>query len=321
MPADRPLGYELAPNDVAWNSRYLELKAPAGVHTLEELGDKQSDLALSSVALTEPFRILSDEGVALAQAICQELEGEAKGDARSKRLRGCTYRSEFLAGMYADRELLGFLRELSMAPLRVHPIGHHRVQLNFAPEILTKDVDVWHNDVVAYDFVMMVTDPAGMVGGKTEYFLGSVEEGLALLAATKALPPERVRAVDYPGPGWAIFQQGHRVLHRAARLEQPHPRISLVASYYCADSEFREPTILPPLRKVDGREIALREWACYAATRTVARLEAFLEDQPDFAMPLDEILGRLRGCQSELAAAIAEFDSTDEGYLPGVIAE
>ena len=208
-----------------------------------------------------------------------------------------------------------------MAPLQVHPIGHHRVQLNFAPETLSRDVDVWHVDVVAYDFVMMVTDPDAMVGGNTEYFVGPVEEGLAILAAVKALPADRVRAVRYPGPGWGIFQQGHRVLHRAARLEEPYPRISLVASYYCADPQFREPTILPPLRKVDGREVALREWSVYAATRTIARLESFLADQPDFDLPLAEVQARLRTCEVDLESAIAEFDSTDEGFLPGVLPE
>ena len=241
-------------------------RRPAAVHSLEELGDWRSDVALSGVAVTEPFRILSDEGVTVAQAICRELETQAEGDARSKRLRGCTYRSNFLAGMYADPELLAFLREIAMAPLQVHPIGHHRVQLNFAPEILSRDVDVWHADVVAYDFVMMVTDPDAMVGGDTEYFVGPVEEGLAILAAAKALPAERVRAVRYPGPGWGIFQQGHRVLHRAARLEEPYPRISLVASYYCADPEFREPTILPPCARSTGEK-----WRCASGPSTRPR--------------------------------------------------
>jgi hypothetical protein len=228
MRTDRPPGYELPSTDVPWSSRYLQLEPPAGVLTLADLGDTSNELALSRVAVTEPFRILSAEGAAVAEAICRELEGQATADVRSKRLRGCTYRSRFLAGLYADPNLLAFLTEVSEAPLRAHPIGHHRIQLNFAPDVLAKEVDVWHADVVAYDFVVLVTDPVGMVGGNTEYFVGSVEEGLALLSAVGGLPAGRVCPVLYPGAGWGFLLQGHRV----ARLEQPYPRILLVASYY-----------------------------------------------------------------------------------------
>ena len=96
MTANRPMGYELASNDVPWSRRYLSLEAPEKVHSLEELGDRSSNVALSGVAVTEPFRILSEEGVTVAQAISRELETHAEGDARSKRSRGCTYRSNFL---------------------------------------------------------------------------------------------------------------------------------------------------------------------------------------------------------------------------------
>jgi hypothetical protein len=112
---------------------------------------------------------------------------------------------------------------------------------------------------------------------------------MAILDKQGAIPPGRIGAVGYPAAGWAFLQQGHQVLHRAARLEEPYPRVSLVASYYCADPRFREPTILPPLRKADGRDVALVEWAGYAAYRTIERLQAFLASGPDFAA------GRLPG--------------------------
>jgi hypothetical protein len=314
----RPAGYELTESDVAWEPRYLELVAPSTIRTLVDFGYLDDDLALSPVAITAPFRVLSDEGAATAQRIAGELAQHARGDARSKRLRGCTYRSEFFAGMYSDPRLIAFLAALARADLREHPIGHHRVQLNFAPEELAKDVDVWHYDVVSFDFVMLLTDPSAMQGGNTEFFEGTVEEGMRILGEAGALPASRVGRVDYPGPGWAFLQQGHRVLHRAGRLEAPYPRISLVASYYCADRRFREPTILPPLRVADGREIALIEWAGYAAFRTVERLQDFLATQPDFAMSLDELKRRLAECLSEAERAIEEIDSTDEGFLIGV---
>jgi hypothetical protein len=220
--------------------------------------------------------------------------------------------------MYRDPELVSFLAKLAQADLREHPVGHHRVQLNFAPDELARDVDVWHYDVVAYDFVMLLTDPAAMKGGNTEFFRGTVKEGMAILAGQGAIPPERIGAVGYPGAGWAFLQQGHQVLHRAARLEEPCPRVSLVASYYCADPRFREPTILSPLRRVDDRDVALVEWAGYAAYRTIERLQAFLASGPDFAAGPEAARRRLAACLVDVTAALEEFDSTDEGFIVGV---
>jgi hypothetical protein len=313
-----PAGVGIVTGDVAWDRRYLQLEPPAGVHTFAEFGQADQGALLSPVAVTEPFRILSEEGVAVALAIARELEKLAVGDARSKRMRGCTYRSRFFDGMYRDPELVSFLAALAQADLREHPVGHHRVQLNFAPEELSRDVDIWHHDVVAYDFVMLLTDPAGMKGGNTEFFRGTLAEGMAILDEQGAIPPERIGAVGYPAAGWAFLQQGHQVLHRAARLAEPYPRVSLVASYYCADPRFREPTILPPLRKADGRDVALVEWAQYAAYRTIGRLQAFLAPGPDFAAGPEAARERLAECLAEATAALAEFDSTDEGFLVGL---
>jgi hypothetical protein len=49
----------------------------------------------------------------VALTIARELEKLAVGDARSKRMRGCTYRSRFFEGMYRDPELVSFLAKRS----------------------------------------------------------------------------------------------------------------------------------------------------------------------------------------------------------------
>lgn len=301
--------------DVPWEPRYLQLEALPRSHGFSEFGAVPEEILLSPVAITDPFRILSEEGARVAFDIAKELEQIALSDERSKRMRGCTYRSAFFDGMYSDPRLIAHLSEIAQADLRPHPIRHHRVQLNFPPDDLSRAIDVWHYDVVAFDFVMLLSDPEGMQGGNTEYFFGTVAEGEAILRSQGSLPTERIVQVEYPGAGWAFFQQGHQVLHRAAPLLAPHPRVSLVASYYCADPQFREPTVLPVLRKADGREVALVEWANYAAYRTIARLQHFLDEQPDFSLSMEEVRDRLRDCLAEAEQAVAEFESDDEGAI------
>ena len=304
--------------DVAWEpARHLALEPPERVTLLEEWGpDAAGPAALSPLAITSPFRLLSDEGVAALQAICGELEQYAVGDERiAKKVRGSIYRSRFLQGMYGDASVLAFLRGLARAPLEPHPVSHHAIHINYAPDELERNVDQWHRDVISFDYVLMVSDPRPMRGGRFEYFLGPVEEGRALLESGAGLPPERVASADFPGAGWAVFQQGHRVLHRAARLEQRYPRITLVASYWAPHPELDDPTDLPTILKVDGPEVALVEWTRYQARVAAHRLEHLAETKTDFSHSAPELQQDLRAVAARLEAAADAFDAPVEGHL------
>jgi hypothetical protein len=312
-----PPGYERIRSDVAWDSGYLDFEGPERVYTLEEFGEGAAGpAALSPVAITTPFRFLNEDGVAILQTLCAELEQFAGGDERiAKRVRGSIYRSEFLRGMYAEPALLEFLRGLAEAPIEPHPVSHHAVHINYAPDDLSRNVDQWHHDVVSFDFVLMVSDPRPMKGGRFQYFFGPVEEGRDLLVSGGDLPPERVRSVDFPGPGWAVFQQGHRVLHRAARLEERYPRITMVGSYYTPHPEIADPTELGSLRKVDGRDIALVEWSRYTALVAARKLQRFAETKTDFSLSLEELHDELAASISDVEHALEEFEREDEGRL------
>ena len=317
VPRGAPPGYEPLKSDVPWDPAYLELVSPERVFTLEEFGDRAAGwTALSPVAITTPFRLLSDDGVRVAQAICAELETSASGNERiAKRVRGAVYRSHFLSGLSSDPTLLGFLSELAQAKLEPHPVSHHAIHINYAPDDLDRNVDEWHRDAVSFDYVLMVSDPRPMKGGRFEYFFGSVEEGREVLGAGESLPSERIVRTEYPGPGWAVLQQGHRVLHRAARLEERYPRVTLVSSFWASHPAIEDPTDLATLRKADGREIALVEWSRFVALVTARKLQHFAETQTDLATPLEEVREGLLASVSDVERALAEFDSEDEGRL------
>jgi hypothetical protein len=312
-----PPGYEPLEADVAWDSAYLELVQPERVLMLDELGEGAAGpTALSPVAITSPIRLLSDEGVQILQAICAELEADSWGNERiAKRARGGVYRSDFLRGLSSDPTLLAFLSDLARVRLEPHPVSHHAVHINYAPDDLEKNVDQWHRDAVSFDYVLMVNDPRPMKGGRFEYFLGSVEEGKELIESGQGLPPDRVASPDFPGPGWAVFQQGHRVLHRAGRLNERYARITLVSSFWTPHPEIDDPTDLPTMRKADGREIALVEWSRYVALVTARKLERFADTQTDFARPLEEVREALAATIADVETAVDEFDSEDEGRM------
>ena len=317
MALEAPPGYEPLETDVAWDSAYLELVPPERVHLLDEFGEGAAGpTALSPVAITSPFRLLSDEGVRVLQTICAELEKDAWGNERiAKRARGGVYRSEFLSGLSSDPALIDFLSGLAQVRVERHPVSHHAVHINYAPDDLERNVDQWHRDAISFDYVLMVSDPRPMKGGRFEYFVGSVEEGKELIESGKGLPSDRVASPHFPGPGWAVFQQGHRVLHRAGRLHERYPRITLVGSFWTPHPEIDDPTDLPTMRKADGREIALVEWSRYVALVTARKLERFAETHTDFARPLEEVRQALAASIADVETAVGEFDSEDEGRM------
>ena len=317
VPSVAPAGYEPLETDVPWDSSYLELVEPERVFLLDDFGDEAAGpTALSPVAITTPFKLLSDEGVRVLQAICAELEKSAWGNERiAKRVRGGVYRSQFLRGLSADPALIDFLSELAQVRLEPHPVSHHAIHINYAPDDLERNVDQWHRDAISFDYVLMVSDPRPMKGGRFEYFLGSVEEGRELIEGGRGLPDERVTSPEFPGPGWAVFQQGHRVLHRAGRLEERYPRITVVGSFWTPHPEITDPTDLSTLRKADGREIAMVEWSRYVALATARKLEHFAETKTDFTRPLEEVREALQASIADVEQAIAEFDSDDEGRM------
>jgi hypothetical protein len=314
---DVPPGYAPLKNDVPWDPGYLELVPPERVFMLDEFGpDAAGPTALSPVAITTPLRFLSDEGIRVMHALCSELEGFAGANNRiAKCARGGVYRSAFLRGMSADPDLLEFLGGLVQAPIEPHPVGHHAMHVNYAPDELGKNVDQWHCDVVSFDYVLMVSDPRPLKGGRFEYFLGPVEEGRDLLLGGAGLPPERVVSLEFPGQGWAVLQQGHRVLHRATRLEERGERITAVASFYTPDPKIPDPADLPTLRAADGNDIALVEWSRYASVVAARRLQHFAEEGASFSRSREELQAEMRACIAVVEDAIEELDRDDQGAL------
>lgn len=312
------LPYDRLENDEPWDSeRHREITPPASVTLLEEWGaDAASPTAVSPVAITAPFRFLSDEGAERLLAICTELEAFAVGSERiPKKVRGSVYRSAFLRGMVSDPVILAFLGDLAQVRLEPHPVHHHAVHINYAPDDLSLDVDQWHRDAVAFDYVLMASDPAPMKGGRFEYYEGPVEEGRDLLLAGEPLPPEKIVSPVFPGPGWAVLQQGHRVLHRACRLEERYKRVTVVNSLWAAAADRDDPTDLPTLLKVDGREVALTEWSRFQALVAANRLTHLAETRTDFTRPLPELQLELRKIAAHLEEAAAAFDDTPEAQL------
>jgi hypothetical protein len=310
-----PEAYTQVDGDQPWDPRFLELVKPEITYAFGDFEGVTSGgpSAFSELALTAPFRVLNDEGVAIVQRIVSALEAYAITSERTpKYVSGAVYRSEFLRGFYSDPTLMQFLSDLAQVPLSPFPVPYQALHLNFAPDDITQNVDKWHTDSVSFNWVMMVSDPKPMKGGELQAYLGVPEDGHQLIADGAPIPEEQVLSVDWPGAGWCVFQQGHRLLHQVTPLQEKYRRMTMVGSYYTSVPGRTDPIDRKPLDRLkenDDRDYTLVEWSRHKALLAARELEAFAATKTDFRQPVADVRQSLQASIADVQRVLAAFDA------------
>jgi hypothetical protein len=285
---------------------------PEHVVRLGELGYTAEDIAAcpSDLAITGPFRILSDEGAAALLVVARRLEAfVVPGAGRIARLmRGGAYRSRFLRELCRCPVVTEHLSAIAGIALAPHTIPMHLGHMNFAPPDLSQAVDKWHHDTLGFDYVMMVSDPSQLDGGEFQYFTGTRQEADALAAEGRTPPQSRVVSPRFPGPGWAVLQQGNMVVHRGARLNRPAERITMVNPYIPRDTAWPDCCTVEPLKRVDPQNVVFTEWARHKAWLTRGRLDRLIAELP-FTDDRAAIVAALKAAVADIDAAIRDIES------------
>lgn len=241
LPKDIPAGFKLDNTEPQFDpALHLQLEFPAAVFTsgfvrrpFRLLSDDQP----FSLGYTEPFRLLSDEGVRVLQGIVAKNEIHAKSNERiPKCLRGLGYRSEFMRSLTYSPDVVDLFSRLAGIPLAPHGMPMNIGHVNFGRKIHAGAspviVDQWHVDSVDYVCVLILSDLSETIGGRLEVLhkQGVRENNDFMRKGVRE--SNLVRSVAYPGAGYCIFMQGSQILHRVSPvLSAPVPRISCVTSY------------------------------------------------------------------------------------------
>ena len=180
--------------------------------------------------------------------------------------------------------------------------------INYEPSRLDTAVDKWHHDTVPLTYVMPVTGPALLAGGRFEYFIGTKHEAAELAAEGRTPPPERIVTPDFGGPGHAVAMQGDMVVHRAGPLTEPCERISMVSAYVALDTSVDEQSRTADLIIVDDHEALWAEWAKMAAWRSKGRLQSLI-DELEFTGDRDSVVAQLESA----VADVQKGDRRDAG--------
>lgn len=294
FPRDLPEGYQLLPDETLYDpDLHLALEYPERVWSLEEFGYSAEQIATcaSPLAVTSPFRLLSDEGLATLYQVATRLKSvcsNISGNRTPRHLAGGVYRSRFLRDLCACPVILEHMSRIAGTELAAHSMPSQQLYINYAPEDVDKAVDAWHFDGIGFDYVIMMSDPATMQGGNFEYFQGTRDEVAAMFdlevsqlrsGITEDLPAERVIKTEFPAAGYAIFQQGNMIVHRAARLLQPADRITIVPGMVSSNTRVPDPTARRDIATYGEPGIAA-ELARHSAWQAQSRLADLVNNLP-----------------------------------------
>ena len=332
VPSNPPEAYQPLKAEPAFDpSRDLQLTKPERSWTLLDLGYTEDDVAKTGcpIAFTTPFRILSEEGAARLEEVVKLLREQTQGggferaqsNSRLVYVAGGVYRSKFLRDLCNSVDIAAFLSEVAQIPLVPHSLPSQQIYINYPPTHLDEDVDRWHADSIGFDYVMLATDPASFEGGEFEVFLGTVSEAAEILGVNAAeinlrvnreLPSNRTFQFSFPAAGFAVFQQGFRVVHRGRRLSKPGDRITVVPGYVAQDPYTAEVNDLENISTYPEPAIEA-ELVRHAAWRSGQKLHRLLD--PD--RPQDSISQRaaLEEALTDALEALRLIDSASKKPL------
>ncbi|BAY66584.1 hypothetical protein NIES22_67240 [Calothrix brevissima NIES-22] len=318
FPQTSPPGYHYLPEEPTYNpAQHLSLKKPSRIYRLSDLGYDKTLVANcpTDVAITDPIRLLSESGVAALREVSLNLrQYKQRCDRIPNMVRGAAYRSRFIRDLCLCPIVTEFLSEIVGTPLAPHSMPLHLGHLNFAPENISEAVDRWHIDTISLDYVLMVSEPSALEGGKFQYFNGTQAEAAVILNHAQDLPPERVVSPTFPDAGYAIFQQGSMVVHRATRLLRQAERITLVNGYVPLDTSFPDQSRFADMKVVDEHSVLLPEWARHKAWLSRNKLDTLIEELP-FTSDRAAICAALREAIADVEAAISDIEDTSESKM------
>ncbi len=320
FPAERPPSYMKYSNEPEFSaSRHLQLGQPEQITSLTELGYSEAQMkdCPSPFGVSSAFKILSNEGLAVMREICLKMYDNRNVSVGTgvNRLgsycRGAGYRSSFIRSFCDSPELAEHLSSIADVTLARHSVPAVACGVNYAPEDIRNAVDSWHTDSVAFDVVMLLSNPSKFEGGEFQYFHGTKQEGQDVLGISgeegkdAELPPERVITVPFPAAGYGFLQQGNMIFHRACRLLKKAERMTMIPSFVVTPETANDATNSVNMAGWDDPGI-VAELTRHEAWRASARLDKLIEsislhdDNKTLAKQIDAALGSLTAFRERL---------------------
>ena len=257
---------------------HLELTPPKTVKTLEfdeVVFPYQSKGDFKGFAYSEPFRLLSDTGVSECRSILKREKDLIKQTQRSLSQGGLVYRSKFICDLLFSPSLCALFSEMANVEIWPNNMHNRSSQANYSDPKSSAKVDLWHVDSVDYVCVIILSDIKDMEGGELQV-LELIDRELrpGVVATSDILAhKDKIRTVNYPGPGYCIFMQGSMIKHGVNPVRRAsEPRITLVNSYSPLDVFIPDRTE-PYVYTIDSHHVRSIEYTRHKARRCEGQLQ------------------------------------------------
>ncbi|KAL5342868.1 hypothetical protein BJX70DRAFT_409213 [Aspergillus crustosus] len=243
-------------------AKHLAYSPPSRILQLEDLALEST--ALSAVATTDPFPLLSHEAVLAhrRELFSEDVLSNCLHHTRpgSVQIRGMAPRyAPFIHQFWHSPDVLKIISDIAgveLVPALDYEISHTNVQ--FGPGGVdavratpvtdqSKPIIEWHKDSHPFVCVVMLSDARYMSGGETELMKG---DGTTL----------KVKA---PQMGSAVLLQGRYITHTAAPVTNMPERVTIVTSF-----RPKNPTLLDEMTNANVRNKShlselYYQWATY----------------------------------------------------------
>jgi hypothetical protein len=234
-------------------SKHLVYEEPKYIHTMEDIGYPATN-GVSPIAVSEPFRLFSEEAVDNMRAEVLDEEVQAKysytSDIAPKQIRGYAPKyGKFIFEAWKSPATLAIISKIAgvdLVPVMDYEIGHVNISMPGAKKehdnsVIIADDDQkavvgWHRDSYPFVCVLMMSDTTGMIGGETALKTGKGE----------------IKKVRGPQKGCAIVLQGRYIDHQALRAFGGQERITMVTSFRPRSPLVRDDTVLTTVRPISN---------------------------------------------------------------------
>jgi len=325
FPTRIPADYEsfVLADEPAWDPAvHLALASPSGALSLLDLGydSAESALAASPLGVTAPFQVFSPAGLEAVRMVCLALQANAMvgtDDRAPSYIPGAGYRSKFIHDLCHDATVVAHVSALAGIALAPHSMADCQAYINYAPRDVSKAVDSWHIDSIAFDMVLMLSDPTKLVGGRLEFLKMSRQRASDLFGTTVDqlhlgypldVPEAELASAQFSAAGTGVVQQGTHVVHRASRLETAGERITLVLGYIPLDQSGADPTNVDYMATWGhpGISAELARHAAWLSSQQLAALVAQIDPDASAASAATA----LRAAVANVERVISALDSS-----------
>jgi len=273
------------------------------------------------LAVTSTFQLLTEEGVRDLRIVCEKLYKFHQTHVRTADfVRGGVYRSKFLKDLSLNPKVTQFLSQLAETPLAPHTLPLHLGHINYAPKTLNTTIDKWHTDTVEFVYVVLISDPTTFEGGKFQFFKGVASQAKEIANQNNnTLPQKLVESPEFPRAGYAVFQQGSKVCHRASALSSIGERTTVVNAYVSRDMRFPDGCRIADLKGeyengYDPKEVLMTEWTRHKAWIAKSKLECLIKTVP-FTSDATFLSEQLDEAMKEIEVAKKDLQDHEETLM------